>query len=184
MKKLLVCAALTLSLAAASVQAQEPDMLFAGKTGVGVNGFSGSPNWLVKYFLSDRFAAELQLGYSSVMPGADAPTGTHKVNGSDVRVGVAGMYYFLVDRVAPYVGAHVLYGMHKDAGFVVDEPDSKNTMVFGALLGAEFFVHNRFSLGLQTNLDLTSSLKRDKPKEATDSRIDTSAEMIARFYFH
>lgn len=189
MKTLLVFATCALTLLSApflptNALAQDTPFLFAGKTGVGVDGFSGSSNWLVHYFLSDRFAGELTLGYNSVMPGADAPTGTHKVNGSDIRVGVAGLYYFLVDRMAPYVGAHVLYGIHKDSGFVVDEPDSKNSLLIGAILGADYFLHDRFSLGLRVDLDFSQSLKRDKPKEPTDSRLDTSGLMTARFYFH
>lgn len=181
----LIFAACTLLFATAPVWAQDASpVVHKGKLGLGLDGIAGSPDFLLKYFVTDAVAVQVIAGYNADWPGGDAPTGTEKVNGSDLRVGVGALYHMTFDRLSPYFGARVLYRSQRNAGFAASEPDLKNHLVVGAVLGGECFLHDRFSLGVQHAVDLSIAMKRDKPAEASSTSLGTSTLVTGRFYFN
>ena len=169
-------AQLTLSLGTAN--------LHPGKIGLGIDGISGSPNLLLKVFLSDQVAGEVILGIGIDSPGGDAPSGYTKVTGTDFRFGLSVLYHITNDQVSPYVGVEGIFETQKDAGFYVKEPDSKNSILAGMVLGGEYFIIEKFSLGIKLTLGAGIGLERDVPKESKNIKFATSTVMTGRFYFN
>ena len=98
------------------------------KIGLGVDGISGSPNLLVKVFLSKEVAAQVIVGVSIDSPGGSAPAGFTKVTGTELRGGLSLLYHLTNDQVSPYVGAEAIFQTAKNAGFFATEPDAKNSV--------------------------------------------------------
>lgn len=178
---LAVCALL---FTVAPVSAQEVNSLHKGKIGLGLDGIAGSPNFLVKYFVTDALAVQATVGYDANWPGGDTPAGMNKVNGSDFRLGLAGVYHLRFDRVSPYWGAQVLFRSVKESGFFAVVPDARTHLLVGAVLGADCFLHDRFSLGLQHTLNLDMTMKRDVPLQEKSTAVGTATLFTARFYFN
>lgn len=187
MLRRVILAACALLFATTPVLAQDASaVLHKGKIGLGLDGIAGSSDYLLKYFLTDALAAQLMVGYNAQWLGGDAATGTEKVNGSDMRIGVGAVHHMMFDRVSPYMGARVAYRSQRNAGFAATgaAPDSKNSLVFGIVVGAEAFLLDRFSLGVQAGLDMDIAMKRSKPPEASATTLGTSTLFTARYYFN
>ncbi len=162
----------------------KPAYLHAGKIGLGIDGITGSPNLLMKYFFNNQFAIQVIAGCDLDMPGGTAPTGTTKVNGITFRGGLSLIVHLTQDRVSPYVGFEGILQSAKSAGFFTVIPDPKNSIIASGVLGAEFFLDERFTLGIKHNLGIEVQLKRDTPKEESDIHFNTSTLVTGRFYFN
>lgn len=156
----------------------------SGKLGVGIDGISTSPNFLFKYYLTDNFAMNYIAGLNLEFKGEDPPSGQTKVDGYDIRLGLAGLYHFNQNRVSPYVGIEAIYNIKQSAGFYEIEPDPKSILSTGLILGADYFLFDQFTLGLKQNLNFNFSLSRDIPAEETDVYINTTTQLTARYYFN
>lgn len=156
----------------------------SGKFGVGIDDISTTPNLLFKYYFTDNFAMNFIAGMNLDFQGEDAPAGQTKVDGYDLRFGLAGLYHFNLDKLSPYLGLEALYGIRQDAGFYTIEPDPKNNIKLGVFLGADYFLFDRFSLGIKQNLNFDFALSRDIPVEETDLFINTTTQLTARYYFN
>lgn len=154
-----------------------------GKIGIGIDNLTSSPNFLLKYYFTDKFSMNLITGLNYEALGEDAALGQTKVDGYDLRLGLAGMYHFNFNRVSPYLGVEAIYQIKKDAGYYSIEPDPKNNFSVGLIFGADYFLFDQFSLGIKQNFNFDFSLSRDIPKEETDVLINTKTELTARFYF-
>lgn len=177
MKKLLSSLLfLTVFVGVASAQPRE------GKFGIGIDGTS-SPNLAVKYFISEKVAGEFIVGFHLTSLGGDEPVGQTKVTGTDFRVGIALLYHLSNGDFSPYVGIDAMYGSSKSAGFYNQEPDAKNSVQAGLIVGGEYFIAKQFSIGLKEKLGFDFQLSRDIPKEETDFYINTSTIVTARYYF-
>ncbi|MEW6508875.1 MAG: hypothetical protein AB1432_14130 [Bacteroidota bacterium] len=154
-----------------------------GKFGVGLDNISSSPNLMFKYYASDNFSLDFIAGADLKFLGDDAPLGQSKVDGYNLRFGLEGSYHFNVDKVSPYLGLQAMYGINQDAGYYTIEPDPKNSLKLGLILGADYFLSEKFSVGIKQNLGFDFQLSRDIPKEETDVLMNTKTELTARFYF-
>jgi hypothetical protein len=155
-----------------------------GKIGLGLDGITGSPNVLLKYFFSNQLAGQVIVGFDLNAPGGTAPAGQTKVNGLTFRGGLSFLYHLTRDQVSPYVGVEGIFQTAKQAGIFVTQPDSKNSMTAGLVLGAEYFMHERFSLGIKHTLGVDVQLKRDIPQEETDVTFASFTVVTGRFYFN
>lgn len=180
MKAKSLIVALVLLLTGTSIFAQSGR---ANKFGVGLENISSSPNLMFKYYASDNFSMDFILGADLKFLGADAPVGQTKVDGYNLRFGLAGSYYFNVDKVSPYLGLQAMLGIKQDAGYYDVEPDPKNNLMIGLIFGADYFLVEKFSVGIKQNLGFDFQLSRDIPKEETDVLMNTKTELTARFYF-
>ena len=169
-------AQITLSLGSAN--------LHAGKTGLGIDGIAGSPNLLLKVFFSSQVAGQVILGVSIDSPGGSAPVGFTKVTGTELRGGLSLIFHMTNDQVSPYVGIECIYQAMNEWGFFTREPDVKSSIQAGAIFGAEYFIIERFSLGIKQSLGADVEFKRDVPKEETDVKFATATVMTGRFYFN
>jgi hypothetical protein len=158
--------------------------LHGGKVGLGLDGITGSPNLLMKYFFNNQLAGELIVGGAIDRRGGDAPAGQKKVTGTTLRAGVALLYHLVQEQVSPYVGVEAVFQTEKAAGFYLQEPDAKSTVMAAVILGGEYFMNERFSFGIKHSLGAEFGLKRDVPKENTDVRFATSTLVTGRFYFN
>jgi len=73
-------------------------------------------------------------------------------SGADVMVGVAPRLYTRVDRVSPYIGARL--------GAFLNLPKNGNSTtdwLFGIAVGGEYFLNQRFSLGVEAQGNATFS---------------------------
>ncbi len=156
----------------------------AGKFGVGIDDITSSPNLLFRYYITDQFSMNLITGVNLEFPGEDAPQGTTKLDGYNLRFGLGGMYHFNVDKLSPYLGLEAIYGIKQNAGFYTVEPDPKNSVKLGLVLGADYFLFEKFSLGIKQNLNFDFQLSRDIPVEETDMLINTTTQFTARYYFN
>jgi hypothetical protein len=158
--------------------------LHAGKTGLGLDGITGSPNLLLKYFFNNQLAGQIVAGFDLDSPGGDAPAGQKKVTGTTLRGGLAVLYHLTQDQVSPYLGFEGIFQSEMPGGFYVNEPDRKNSIIVAAVLGGEYFMNEKFSLGIKHSLGAEIRLKRDRPQEETDLRFSTSTLVTGRFYFN
>jgi outer membrane protein W len=158
--------------------------LHAGKIGLGVDGLTGSPDLLVKYFFNNQLAGQLILGAAIDVPGGTAPAGQTKSNGTMLRGGISILFHLTQDAVSPYVGAEGIFQHEQAGGFFFTTPDPKNTIFGRAVLGAEYFMYQKFSVGLKHSLGAEIRLSRDVPKEETDIRFSTATVFTGRFYFN
>lgn len=156
----------------------------AGKFGVGVDDITSSPNFLFKYYVSDQFSMNLITGVNLEFLGEDAPAGSTKLDGYNLRFGLGGMYHFNLDKLSPYLGLEAIYGIKQNAGYYTVEPDPKNSVTLGLVLGADYFLFEKFSLGIKQNLNFDLQLSRDIPVEETDMLINTTTQFTARYYFN
>ncbi len=158
--------------------------LHAGKIGLGIDGITGSPNLLMKYFFNNQFAGQLIVGADIDSPGGDAPAGQQKVTGLTLRGGLSLLYHLTQDQVSPYVGVEGVFRNARQAGFFAIEPDPQNTVIVAAVLGGEYFPNEQFSFGIKHALGVAIEMSRDIPKEETDIRFSTSTLVTGRFYFN
>jgi outer membrane protein W len=180
LKSFLITAVLMVATISLSAQTN----LRSGKFGVGIDDISTSPNFLFKYYLTDNFSMNFITGIDLEFPGADAPEGLTKLDGYNLRLGLAGMYHFNTDKVSPYLGLEAIYGIKQNAGYYAVEPDPKNNVMLGLILGADYFLFEKFSLGIKQNLNFDFQLSRDIPVEETDMFINTTTQFTARYYFN
>jgi len=158
--------------------------LHAGKIGLGLDGITGSTNLLMKYFLNNQLALQLIAGLDLDQPGGDAPSGTSKETGMTLRGGLSLLYHLTQSQVSPYVGVEGIFQYDKPGGFLTVVPDPINTVMASGVLGGEYFINERFTVGIKHNLGVTIQLKRDVPKENSNLKFDTSTLMTGRFYFN
>lgn len=188
MKQRMLFAAGLIVLGAAAASAQVTlnigPNLHAGKIGLGLDGITGSPNLLMKYFFNNQLAGELIVGAAIDSRGGDAPAGQVKVTGKTLRGGVGIIYHFLQEQVSPYIGVEALFQNDRPAGFYALEPDAKNTVLAALVLGGEYFMNERFSFGIKHSLGAEFGLKRDVPRENTDTRFSTATLVTGRFYLN
>jgi len=74
-------------------------------------------------------------------------------------------------------------GINQDAEYCVIEPEPINNLKVGLIFGADYFLFEKFSVGIKQNLGFDFQLSRDIPKEETDVLMNTKTELTARFYF-
>ena len=158
--------------------------LHSGKVGIGIDGISGSPNLLLKYFLANQLAGEVILGADVDLPGGSPLPGETKVNGIGLRGGLALVYHLSQDQVSPYFGLEGIFESRREGGFYTKEPDAKKIVTTSALFGAEYYFSERICLGIRQALGVGILLKRDVPKEETDIELSTSTLLTGRFYFN
>ncbi|HET6271746.1 MAG TPA: hypothetical protein VFG32_02070 [Bacteroidota bacterium] len=160
--------------------AQTP--IHAGKVGLGIDGVS-SPNLILKYFFNNQLAGQVIVGVEFDSPGGDAPLGLTKVTGTTFRGGLSFLYHLTQTQMSTYIGVEGIFQSAQMAGFYVQEPDRKSSVMGGAVLGGEYFIHDQFTLGIKQMLGLDVQLKRDNPAESSDVRFATSTVVTGRFYF-
>ena len=176
---------LSLSLAHAQDSlATKAGRLHAGKVGLGIDGITGSTDFLVKYFFNNQLALQLIAGFDVDLPGGPAPSGHTKVTGFTGRGGLSLVVHLSQDQVSPYVGVEGVYEYAKAGGFFSTVPDPKNSLFANGVLGGEYFMSERFTIGIKQALGARVSLKRDVPREETDITLNTSTVVTARFYFN
>ena len=158
--------------------------LHAGKIGLGLDGINGSPNILLKYFFSSQLAGQLVVGFDLDSPGGTAPVGQKKITGTTFRGGISILYHLSHDQLSPYLGGEAIFQTRKDGGFFTTELDAKNSITGGLIMGAEYFLNDRFTLGIKQILGAAVQLKRTVPKEETDIQLNTSTLFTGRFYFN
>jgi outer membrane protein len=129
------------------------------------SSFSFSPK--AGYFLSDKIAVGVQLGFSSEKQ-EDYGTGTESIDKTNVfGVGVFGRYYFLElgKRFKTYAEVGVGYATSKsetEAGGTTIEDPKVNTLGFNGGIGANYFLTERLALNVSlTNIIGFSSSKAD-----------------------
>jgi|GEM_PF-1142335 hypothetical protein len=162
----------------------KPVYLHSGKIGVGIDGITGSPNMLLKYFFNNQLAMEMIVGLEVYVPGGSPPTGSTKVTGITLRGGLGVLFHLTQDPVSFYVGAEGIFESAKSGGFYVTVPDPKNSVIGSGIFGAEYFFNERFTIGIKQALGVTVSFKRNQPKESTDINLNTSTLVTGRFYFN
>jgi outer membrane protein W len=162
----------------------KPAYLHSGKIGLGVDGITGSPNLLLKYFFNNQLAMQVIVGLDLDVPGGTTPQNYTKVTGMAIRGGLSIIYHLTQDQVSPYVGVEGIYQHEKTAGFFLIPLDPKNSFIGSGVLGAEFFINERFTLGIKHNLGMSVQLKRDLPKEETTIKFNTATLVTGRFYFN
>lgn len=162
----------------------QPSYLHTGKVGIGVDGLTGSPNLLVKYFANNQLALQLIAGMELYQPGGSAQAGTTKVTGVTLRGGLSVLFHLSQQQLSPFVGVEGVFQYEKAAGFYATPPDPKNSIAGSVLFGAEYFVTERFSAGIRQSIGVDVRLKRDVPKEETDITLQTSTMLSGRFYFN
>ena len=65
----------------------KPAYLHSGKIGLGLDGITGSPNLLLKYFFNNQFAMQAIVGLDLDVPGGSTPQNYTKVTGMTIRGG-------------------------------------------------------------------------------------------------
>jgi hypothetical protein len=158
--------------------------LHPGKIGLGLDGITGSPNILMKYFFNNQLAGQIIFGMDINSPGGTVPAGQTKVTGIELRGGASLLFHITQDQVTPYVGVEGIFQTTKDGGFFTTIPDRKNIIVTSIVFGAEYFMYEKFSVGIKQNLGLEVMLARNIPKEENDIFFHTSTLMTGRFYFN
>ena len=158
--------------------------IHSGKIGLGIDGITGSPNILMKYFFNNQFAMQILVGVDIDIPGGVTLSGFTKVNGVTLRGGFSLLLHLTQDQVSPYVGVEGVFQRAQSGGFYIDVPDPKNSFFASALVGGEFFINERFTIGIKGNLGVNVLLKRDTPSEDTDIKFATSTLVTGRFYFN
>jgi len=158
--------------------------LHAGKIGLGVDGLTGSPDLLLKYFFNNQLAMQLIVGAAFDLPGGTAPSGLTKVNGVTLRGGISILYHLSQDPLTPYIGAEGIFQRATSGGFFVTEPDAKNTIVARVIIGGEYFLFARFSLGIKQSIGAEIRLSRSFPKEETQTILGTATAFTGRYYFN
>ena len=162
----------------------KPAYLHSGKIGLGLDGITGSPNLLLKYFFNNQLAMQVIVGLDLDVPGGSTPQNYTKVIGMVVRGGLSILYHLTQDQVSPYVGVEGIYQYEKTGGFFLIPLDPKASFIGSGVLGAEFFINEHFTLGIKHNLGISVQLKRDLPKEETSIKFNTSTLVTGRFYFN
>ena len=179
-----ICAGvLHLAIAQDSIRVK-PLYLHSGKIGLGIDGITGSPNLLMKYFFNNQLAMQIIIGLDIDQPGNTPPAGTSKVIGMAIRGGLSLIYHITHDVVSPYAGAEALFQYEKSGGFFAVVPDPKNSVLASGVFGAECFLNERFTVGMKQGLGVTVQLKRETPREGTDIKFSTSTVVTGRFYFN
>lgn len=141
----------------ANAQEQRPVKRTVGLAGL-IN--SGQSEILVPIWLGDRFVL------------APALSLLHIENiGTQVGLGAAARFYLYMERIAPYLGVQ---------GFaLVDLPEvgsSATDLTIGVFFGGEFFLHQRFSVGIQAHGDLFIP-------DSGSYVFNTSTSVLANIYF-
>ncbi|MBM2841828.1 MAG: hypothetical protein HW412_2356 [Bacteroidetes bacterium] len=162
----------------------KPAYLHSGKIGLGLDGITGSPNLLMKYFLNNQLAIQVIVGLDLDVPGGSTPPNYTKVTGMTLRGGLSFLIHLTQSQVSPYVGIEGIFQNEKQGGFFLIPLDPKNSVIASGVLGGEFFINEQFTLGIKHNLGVSVQLKRDLPKEETEIRFNTSTVVTGRFYFN
>jgi hypothetical protein len=178
------CLVLAAALVPAQVTLNIGPNLHGGKIGVGLDGITGSPNLLMKYFFTNRLAGELLVGGAIELPGGEPAANQIKVNGVTYRGGIGLVYHFLEEQVSPYAGVEVQFESETSAGFYTQEPDPRKSVLANVVLGGEYFMNERFSLGIKQTLGAEFTLERDVPAEPSSTLLATSTLVTGRFYFN
>jgi len=158
--------------------------LHKGKIGLGIDGISGSSNILAKYFFNNQLAMQLIAGFDVDLPGGSPPPQQTKVNGITLRGGLSLLVHLSQDQVSPYVGIEGVYQYAKAGGFFSTVPDPKNSFTVSGIFGGEYYISERFTVGLKESIGAEVLLKRTVPEEDTDIALSTSTAVTARFYFN
>ncbi|MEK9139261.1 MAG: hypothetical protein AAB393_19245 [Bacteroidota bacterium] len=189
MKKILVACLTLLVVMSGLLLAQDtvrvkPAYLHSGKIGLGLDGITGSPNLLLKYFFNNQLAMQVIVGLDLDVPGGSAPANFVKVTGVTVRGGLSLLFHISQEQVSPYVGIEGVFQYTKQGGILPVAYDPKNSVVGNAVLGAEYFLNEMFTIGIRQAIGANIQLKRDLPKEETSIKLNTSTLVTGRFYFN
>jgi hypothetical protein len=164
--------------------ASQPAYLRAGKIGLGLDGITESPNLLLKYFINNQLALQAIAGLDADIPGGTAPPGLTKVTGLNLRGGLSILVHLARDRVSPYAGVEGIFQRAKEGGFFAVVSDPKNSLQAECVAGVEYFLDERFTIGIKLGAGVDVRFKRDTPKEETHVSLATSTVFTGRFYFN
>jgi hypothetical protein len=164
--------------------ASSPGYLRSGKVGLGIDGITGSPDVILKYFFNNQLALQVVAGFAMDVRGGSAPPNTTKITGLTLRGGASLLFHLTQEQVSPYAGVEAVFQHDKPGGFFAVVPDPKNSVIASGVLGGEFFLNERFTFGIKQAVGAQIGLKRDVPPEETDIRIATSTHVTGRFYFN
>jgi len=156
-----------------------------GKVGLGIDGINTSPNFLLKYFLTDNVAGQVIIGTDLEFPGGDDIVGYTKENGTAFRGGLSFIYHFTKTRFSPYLGVEGIYQYKKESGYYATGtvPDGKSSVTTGIIFGGEFFIDKHFSFGIKESVNADIGFKRDIPVEKSNVKLGTNTVLTARYYF-
>jgi hypothetical protein len=181
---LLLCAMFAQTSVSQDTLRSRPVYLHSGKIGLGLDGITGSPNLLVKYFINNQLALQAIAGMDIDSLGGSAPPGYTRVTGLTVRGGLSVLFHLTQTQLSPYLGIEGVFQYQKQAGTFLIPPDPKNSIIGSCVFGGEFFLNEQFTLGIKQTLGANIRLKRDLPKEETVVMFNTSTLMTGRFYFN
>lgn len=187
MKRFLTIAAASIAGSVAiSAQTQPAEIkpISSGKFGIGLDGITTQNNLLLKYFVTENFAAQLIAGYDYSSVDGNAPSGQTKVDGSELRAGVSVLYHLSNATISPYVGVEGLFTTNTEAGIFTTEPDPTNALTASLVVGGEYFVHPMFSVGVKAQLGVKLDLERDIPVTPSKTSLFTATAVTARLYFN
>lgn len=104
--------------------------------------------------------------------------------GADVSIGLAPRFYFKTENIAPYFGLKI--------GTIINFPSSKNEidnetkldLIGGIAFGAEYFLAERFSLGVEAQGNFSKSNKTsDRFGNPGGLNFNLATMFIATIYF-
>ncbi|MBK7213429.1 MAG: hypothetical protein IPH88_09095 [Bacteroidales bacterium] len=104
--------------------------------------------------------------------------------GTDLGIGVSPRYYFKTDKLCPYLGVKL--------GTVLNFPSSKNQvddktkvdLIGGLNFGAEYFIAEKLSLGIEAQGNFTKSDKNSNRFGNPDGiNFNTGTMLVATIYF-
>jgi len=99
--------------------------------------------------------------------------------GSDIHIGLVPRFFLHKDKVAPYIGGRV--------GLLIASPkngESTTDVITGLAFGGEYFLDEHFSLGVESQLNITvSAEKSTRFGNPGKTNINTAASVFATIYF-
>jgi len=98
---------------------------------------------------------------------------------TDIRLGIVPRFFFSRDKVAPYIGGRIgLMWRNSNTGW--SEPD----WLIGGAFGGEYFVDQHFSLGIESQVNLTiSNTNSSRFGNPGKKNINTATAFFATVYF-
>ncbi|HTY58186.1 MAG TPA: hypothetical protein VMF59_05185 [Bacteroidota bacterium] len=141
---------------------------YAGRVGFSASIQGSQGDILVPVWITDSFSLAPSLGLVWAQD-----------SGTDVRFAIVPRVYFRKDRIAPFIGGRI--------GVLVSSPSvgsSTTDWVVGLAAGGEYFLDDHFSLGVESQLNLSISDENSNRFGNPDgTTLNTAAAVYATFYF-
>ncbi len=152
------------------------NMLFSQNTPrVGLSGTVQSDQFgiSVPVWLSENFALAPSIGILYA----------EKVS-TDFAIGLASRFYFSTEGLAPYFALNVGTAIKIPSDDNIMEEDIMVDFIFGLGYGAEYFISDHFSLGVEAQLNLTKSDENsNRFGNPGGVNINTATMITATIYF-